>query len=390
MPLPDDRMPNRGQVLAYPEAVLLFNPVEDQFKGEVDDKYQYSDESQDIRVHGWICEDLVTGFWQITPSYEFRAGGPNKQFLTSHVGPTTLAMFTSAHYSGEELIPKFADGEPWKKVLGPVFMYVNSLPKGKDPRLLWDDAKEKMIEEVQSWPYSFPASEDFPKANERATFVGRLFVHDRYLEDVKVPAKGAFVGLAIPGEVGSWQRDCKGYQFWTQTDQEGRFVITNVHPGSYNLYGWVNGYIGDFKHDTLVNLTIGDDIDVGDLLFEPPRDGPTLWEIGEPERTAKEFFVPDPNPKYINRLYVNHPDKFRQYGLWERYAELYPHGDLVYTVNVSDYRKDWFFAHVTRKVGNGYNGSTWQVKFKLDIVDPKAVYKLRLALASATNAELEV
>lgn len=30
------------------------------------------------------------GFWMITPSNEFRSGGPIKQGLTSHVGPTTL------------------------------------------------------------------------------------------------------------------------------------------------------------------------------------------------------------------------------------------------------------------------------------------------------------
>lgn len=35
MPLPDDREPGRGQALAYPEAVLLVNPVEPDFKGEV-------------------------------------------------------------------------------------------------------------------------------------------------------------------------------------------------------------------------------------------------------------------------------------------------------------------------------------------------------------------
>ncbi|KAL9262291.1 Rhamnogalacturonate lyase-like protein [Drosera capensis] len=248
----------------------------------------------------------------------------------------------------------------------------------------------QMTEEVQSWPYDFPASEDFPKANQRANVGGRLFVHDSFVTPEKVPAKGSFVGLAPPGEIGSWQRDCKGYQFWTQTDEEGRFVINNVRPGDYNLYGWTNGYVGDFKHDALISLKIGHNADLGDLLFKPPRDGPTLWEIGEAERTAKEFFVPDPNPKYVNKLYVNHPDKFRQYGLWERYAELYPKEDLVYTINVSDYRKDWFYAQVTRKVGNDYDGSTWQVKFKLDNVDPKGVYKLRLALASATNAELEV
>lgn len=40
--------------------------------------------------------------------------------------------------------------------------------------------------------------------------------------------------------------------------------------------------------------------------------------------------------------------RFRQYGLWERYTELYPDADLVYNVDSSDYRKDWFFAQVTR------------------------------------------
>ncbi|KAK7361033.1 hypothetical protein VNO77_03058 [Canavalia gladiata] len=33
--------------------------------------------------------------------------------------------------------------------------------------------------------------------------------------------------------------------------------------------------------------------------------------------------------------------RFRQYGLWERYAESYPDKDLIYTVGVSDYTTDW-------------------------------------------------
>jgi rhamnogalacturonan endolyase len=52
---------------------------------------------------------------------------------------------------------------------------------------------------------------------------------------------------------------------------------------------------------------------MGDLVYEPPRDGPTLWEIGIPDRSAAEFFVPDPDPKYINKLYVNHPDRLAHF-----------------------------------------------------------------------------
>jgi rhamnogalacturonan endolyase len=52
---------------------------------------------------------------------------------------------------------------------------------------------------------------------------------------------------------------------------------------------------------------------MGDLVYEPPRDGPTLWEIGIPDRSAAEFFVPDPDPKYINKLYISHPDRLAHF-----------------------------------------------------------------------------
>lgn len=35
MPLPDDRMHSRCQTLAYPEAVLLVDPIDPELKGEV-------------------------------------------------------------------------------------------------------------------------------------------------------------------------------------------------------------------------------------------------------------------------------------------------------------------------------------------------------------------
>lgn len=50
-------------------------------------------------------------------------------------------MFLSGHYAGQDLVPKFRAGEPWKKVFGPVFIYLNSAPAGDDPFWLWEDAK---------------------------------------------------------------------------------------------------------------------------------------------------------------------------------------------------------------------------------------------------------
>ncbi|XP_075082376.1 uncharacterized protein LOC107778218 isoform X2 [Nicotiana tabacum] len=392
MPHPKDRVPPRGKELAYPEAVLLVDPVEPEFKGEVDDKYQYSCENKDNKVHGFICLDPPVGFWQITPSNEFRTGGPIKQDLTSHVNPTTLAMFVSTHYGGQDFVIKFGSGEPWKKVFGPVFIYLNSVAHKHDTLSLWNDAKERMHNEVGCWPYSFPSSEDFPKADQRGAIRGRLVVCDRYISKEYLSAKGAFVGLAPPGDAGSFQRECKGYQFWTNSNDEGHFSIKNVRPGEYNLYAWVPGFIGDYRYEKSIAVSAASEVDVGELVYEPPRSGPTLWEIGIPDRSAAEFYIPDPNPQYINKLYVNQPaHRFRQYGLWERYADLYPDQDLVYTVGSSDYRKDWFYAQVTRKVGDkAFEPTTWQIKFSLDSVDQTGNYTLRIALSSSTQSILEV
>lgn len=59
---------------------------------QVDDKYQYSCENKDSHVHGWISNDPRVGFWVITPSDEFRAGGPVKPDLASHTGPVSLSV----------------------------------------------------------------------------------------------------------------------------------------------------------------------------------------------------------------------------------------------------------------------------------------------------------
>ncbi|CAN1341056.1 Rhamnogalacturonate lyase [Linum perenne] len=367
MPFPEDRMSGKCQQLAFPEAVLLTNPV--------DDKYQYSCDNKDNRVHGDEC----------------RTGGPFKQNLTSHVGPTTLAMFHSTHYAGKDLMLKVATGEHWKKVFGPVFIYLNSAPHGSDPVLLWEDAKRQMMTEVQSWPYSFPASVDFQKPNERGNVSGRLLVLDRYMSKDYMLARGAYVGLALPGEPGSWQKECKGYQFWTTTDHNGCFVIRNIRTGNYNLYATVYGFIGDYRCDAAITINPGCNIEMGDIVYEPPRDGPTLWEIGIPDRSAAQYFVPDPDPQFINRAISFPGGRFRQYGLWNRYVDVYPESDLVYDVDCNDCSKDWFFAQVNRKQPDGTHvGTTWQIKFRLDRVDRGSPYKLRVALASATLAELQV
>ncbi|CAI9111385.1 OLC1v1011603C1 [Oldenlandia corymbosa var. corymbosa] len=180
MPMPEDR--RTGRKLDYSEAVLLTKPINPQFKGEVDDKYFYSVDNIANRVYGWVRSDPSIGFWMITPSDEFRTGGPFKQDLTTHVGPNLLNMFVSGHYAGDDLALKFKNGEAWKKVFGPVFVYLNSHNNSKNTpySLLWNDAKQQMLNEVLKWPYTFPHSPDFVKPYKRARVSGQILVHDWY------------------------------------------------------------------------------------------------------------------------------------------------------------------------------------------------------------------
>ncbi|KFK30409.1 hypothetical protein AALP_AA7G257200 [Arabis alpina] len=376
MPTDNDRDIHLGhaKALAYKEAVQLTYPHNSIFKNQVDDKYQYTCEIKDNKVHGWISTESRVGFWLISPSGEYRSGGPIKQELTSHVGPTAITTFISGHYVGQDMETHYRTGEAWKKVLGPVFIYLNSDSTNNNPTdLLWEDAKQQTKEEVKAWPYDFVASSDYPSRKERGIVTGRLLINDR----VFTPGKSAYVGLAPPGLAGSWQINF--------------FTINNVRPGTYNLYGFVSGFIGDFRYQNHVDVAAGSKISLSTVVYEPPRNGPTLWEIGVPDRTAREFFVPEPYKNTMNPLFLNHTDKFRQYGLWERYSELYPDRDLVYTIGASNYSQDWFYAHVTRNIGDStYVPTTWQIVFQLPYVNWRGSYTLQLALASAARANLQV
>jgi len=396
MPTAADREPPRGMPLAYKEAVLLLNPVDPQFKGEVDDKYQYSLDNKDNKVHGWIGAGPgpgpgPVGFWVVTPSNEFKSGGPLKRELTSHTGPVSLTMFLGTHYVGKTIVAKIDDGEHWKKVMGPVFIYLNSNPERGDFQSLWEDAKMQAEAEASKWPYPFTESPYFQKADQRGSVTGRLLVRDKYMSFEDMPARLAYVGLAAPGQPGSWATESKGYQFWTRTTEtSGSFAIGNVLAGEYNLYAWVPGFLGNYMYADLVTVVAGGTVSLPDLVFEPPRLGPTLWDIGVPDRSAAEFFVPDPNPKYLSKLFLTR-DRYRQYGLWERYADLYPGGDPVFTVGESLYSKDFFFAHVTRNVGGDINATTTRrLRFNLDHLVVDGTYTLRVALAAAHISSLQV
>lgn len=54
MPMPEDRLPGRGQPLAYKEAVLLVDPVEPEFKGEVQSNNPFFNNSSNTSSSTWM------------------------------------------------------------------------------------------------------------------------------------------------------------------------------------------------------------------------------------------------------------------------------------------------------------------------------------------------
>jgi hypothetical protein len=57
-------------------------------------------------------------------------------------------------------------------------------------------------------------------------------------------------------------------------------------------------------------IYVGSTINLNSLVYNPPRNGPTLWEIGIPDRSAGEFYVPNPYANLMNKLYMN-DNKYR-------------------------------------------------------------------------------
>jgi hypothetical protein len=53
-------------------------------------------------------------------------------------------MFVSTHYAGKDVAIQFEEGETYKKVFGPIFVYLNSASSKDQFKSLWTDAKQKV------------------------------------------------------------------------------------------------------------------------------------------------------------------------------------------------------------------------------------------------------
>ncbi|MGC3991172.1 MAG: hypothetical protein QM796_16140 [Chthoniobacteraceae bacterium] len=91
------------------------------------------------------------------------------------------------------------------------------------------------------------------------------------------------------GPEGNWQYQGSAYQYWAQAARDGTFSIPHVRPGSYTLYAFNTGAVGEFSK-TKITVKAGSATDLGQLVWNVPHPGHHLaWEIGIPDRSAAEF-----------------------------------------------------------------------------------------------------
>lgn len=359
---------DRGAPLNLKEARRMTTGLH---KGEAEHKYDYAAVLADTPAYGWSSTKHRVGLWMINPSIEYLGGGPTKAELTGHLDvnpgglPTLLNMWLGSHYGGTMLA--VARDESWTKVVGPFLLYCNA---ASSQEALRRDALDRAAEECAQWPYNWVADSRYAPPSARSVVTGQLALRDPFAPEAAIT--NCWVGLTAPdyapprlgygprrpsslaSSLGSgssltnlaaggggldrsgfpllvdWQRDARYYQYWARADSRGRFQIRHVAPGTYTLRAITDGVLGEFS---LTNVTVaGRERSLGELTWIPRRFGRTVWEIGVPDRTAREF---------------RNGDRYWHWGLYFNYPKEFPR-DVNFVVGQSDWRRDWNYVQPPR------------------------------------------
>jgi rhamnogalacturonan endolyase len=263
---------DNGSPLNMKEARRLTTGV---YKGQVEHKYDYSAVQFKIPAFGWSSTKEHVGLYFINPSMEYLSGGATHVELNGHLDdnnggdPTLLDYWRGTHYGGTSL--PLAEGEEWTKVVGPIFIYLNS---AADSNAMYRDALEQAAKETAEWPYGWVHAPGYTAKAERASVSGQLTIQDPQAHTLPK----LLVGLAYPDSANgrdTWQNDAKHYQFWVRGSADGRFRISNVRPGNYELHAIADGVLGEFAKTDIV-VEPGKIIDLGKLEWRPVRYGPQL------------------------------------------------------------------------------------------------------------------
>ena len=376
------------------------------YKNSVEHKYSYSGVQYKTPAYGWSSTKDHIGIWFINPTVEYLSGGPTKLELDCHFGdnddpdPIILDYWEGGHYDGGSTA-RIAAGEEWTRVIGPIFVYVNSLTKPKQPstadlatfattagnptippawtknaNALFQDALTQAQKQKAQWPYDWVNGVDYPHKDQRGTVTGRIVLNDPQAKTTRLPH--LIVGLAhTDGGTNSFRGGFGGGDVGFTNGAAG---TSNNISGGGRFGGFRGGFGGrgrsgppDGIHDARYYQFWNDGSQNGKFTIPNIRPGTytlhafadgvlgefiqtnIVVEAGKPFDLGKLDWKP---VRYGRQLWdIGYPDRtggkfFKGDGpnfwLWGwnlRYALLFPN-DITYTIGKSDYRKDWFFEEV--------------------------------------------
>lgn len=269
-------------------------------------KYDWAVYMKDHSLHGLYGNGY--GMWAALPSLEAFTGGPVRQDLILHQtsgGPVLLVEPHATHYGAPPV--RVEAGRAWQKTYGPYFVYLN---KGDDPRAMRRDAARHARFEAHAEFYDRLAVEGWGPTAERSRVHGKA----------QIPGVSNLTGAVavLSDNRVEMQRTVLGYNYWTDIDEGGQFVLDNVRPGTYRLTIYGDGIWGEYVIDD-VEVGAGQDVRLGRMVWTPESNGHPVFQIGSPNKTSVE--------------YRNGKD-FRQYGLYTRFHEDFPDG-VTYIVGQS-------------------------------------------------------
>jgi rhamnogalacturonan endolyase len=382
------------------------------YKNSVEHKYSYSGMQYQTKAYGWSSTKDHVGMWFINPTIEYLSGGPTRIDLDAHYGdnadpePIILDYWHSGHYAGAST--RIAAGEEWHKVIGPIFIYANSLDHPvpttqaeldtlaatagnptvpaswtANANALWQNALAQYKIENAKWPYPWVEGVDYPHADQRGAVTGQIVLDDplaprgrsKKLPHLVVglthadapqitapaappmPPPAPPAASATPGASGS--RFGPGSRFGG-FNFAAMYAAMNSGPGSWIHDARFYQFFTDGTPDGKFDLT---KVRPGTYTLHATADG-VLGDFAQANITVEAGKTVDLGKlvwkpvRYGRQLWeIGTPDRAADeflkgdgsnYWLWGwdlRYALLFPHG-LTYTIGKSTPAKDWFFEEV--------------------------------------------
>lgn len=339
-------------------------------------KYEFSMEYNVFGAWGHASDTHQKGVWIIPGSFEFFNDGPTKQDLILAESYSLIHLGRN-HYNGSStFVPT---GTAWSKLYGPWLLYCNS---GAGADALWTDAQAQAQVEQAAWPYTWLAGNAlYPLASDRGSVTGKMFINDALKPAVS--GANAWVGLATPDGSGNydWQSDSLNYQYWIKADNTGNFTIPNVRPGTYSLYAFNNGVVGQYSQAN-VTVSAGHATALGNLTWNVTHAGNWIaWEIGVPDRNATEFRH-GTSDYYVPYIWTDFSNEFTK--------------PLNFNVGSSNWANDWNYVHGVWQVGGSDSTSgnmstwPWNINFDLPSTPASGNATLTIALAGSNGGHLRV